>query len=1000
MPGADFKLFGEMAVVTGDAATALPAGRVGLVLALLLLDPGKPVSTDRLVDDIWGEEPGEGVDHTLRVTVSRLRSALDSSGVGGAVIETTPGGYVARVERASVDIAHFEDLVAQARGLSDDADVAAVLEQALDLWHGDPFSSLGDTPRLDEARRALREARADALDVWSGAASGEGRYLDVIAALESAVREYPYREHLWGNLAIALYHEGRQVAATRALQDARSALAETGLAVGQWLNEVESRILSGSVDTIQRRSATGNIPASVDSFIGREAELREIGDRFIESRLITLTGPGGSGKTRLALEFARERWNGSGAWFIDLAPTNDPEGLVDTFTASLGVGQHVSSGPLAAMVDQIGSSRSLLVVDNCEHVIDAAADIVGKLLARCPNVRVLATSREPLREGGETVLIVRSLDVPDDDGSETQHAESVRLFLDRADAASQQATNDDHAIRSVNRIVRMLDGIPLAIELAAVRTRTLSVDEIAERMDDVLSAVGAGPRTALPRHRTLRAAIDWSMSLLNEDERTAFTRLSTVPSDFGFDAAVAVSDLEPEATQTALDGLVEKSMLLRTASDARRYRFLEPLRQYGHAVLTEQNAVAEAEQRRNTFYASMVNEAGVGRRKDDPDWLQRMRVERPNVVAVAENLLGIDPESGATMIEVIAEYWVNLGWYPEGRRLVAAALGVDGISVGKQASVAGLGGMLALQQGDYLAAESMLETTLAEAEEHGLDFERARIMNVLGSLCAERGQMLKAAEWFRQCVDILGEAPAAMPSTVNLSAVVLWAGDVDHGLDLTERAEALVASDPNITIGHFAAAARGIAGRMMGDLQMAASEMDDAIAGFIEHRSEFHVGIFRAERALIAFEDGDIDRTKQITDLILSADAPGRTPFLPTVRARTLRARIAVLESGYADAVPDLETVLTQSLDVHAAWGVIECAEAAAELALVRDGQGARTAALLAEAASLREELGLARDAWEVRRYEQIAGDGGSSTERVTAAGLAERARRVLGDAM
>jgi len=701
--GVEFRLFGEISVASGDSVTALPAGRVGLVLAHLLLDPGKPLSTDHLIDDIWGETSPDGAEHKLRVTVSRLRSALEDAGVGGNLIATTPRGYLARVARSDIDALRFEDLVSVARRSSDDREVLGALEEALRLWTSDPLSSLSDTPTLDQARRALVETRGDALELWSGAAIRLGRYREVIAELETAVTHFPYREQLWGNLASALYHEDRQVAATRSLQQARCALADLGLDVGSRLMDIESKILAGTLEGKKRPAASGNIPASVDSFIGRTHEIHEIHDRFGTNRLITLAGPGGSGKTRLALEFARNGWTSGTAWFIDLASISEPGGVVDTLATTLGVDQHIAAGPMSGIVEQVGSARDLLIVDNCEHVIDAAAEVTRQLLAQCPDVRLLATSREPLRIQGEAVITVRSLPVPSEEIAESDAVDSVRLFLDRAEAACE-GSRGEASLESVSRIVRMLDGIPLAIELAAVRTRTMTVEEIADRMDDVLSAVGAGPRTALPRHRTLRAAIEWSISLLTDDEREAFSRLAVIQSDFGFDAAVAVSGLGTDATQNAIDGLMEKSMMLRTSASGRRYRVLEPLRQYGSEMLAASGDTELVTQRRDAFYGSMMEEAGIGRRKEHREWLDLIRVERPNIVTVADSLLARDPEAGAAMIDFVAQYWVSLGWYPEGRRLVSAALDSGGITDGQRAALGAAGGHLALQQGDLDAA--------------------------------------------------------------------------------------------------------------------------------------------------------------------------------------------------------------------------------------------------------------------------------------------------------
>jgi predicted ATPase/DNA-binding CsgD family transcriptional regulator len=431
-----------------------------------------------------------------------------------------------------------------------------------------------------------------------------------------------------------------------------------------------------------------NLPSRVSAFIGREAELAEVRALAGGSRLVTLTGTGGAGKTRLALEAAAGLADGArdGAWFADLAPLGDPDLAAVTVAGALGVRLEPGRPVLEALTAAVGSRRLLLVLDNCEHLVGACAKLAHALLRDCPGLAMLATSREPLVIDGERVYRVPSLGVPADDAdaAEIRGSEAVRLLEDRAAAQGVTLAWDERSARVAGRICRRLDGIPLAIELAAARLRTMTVAELEERLDERFALLTGGPRAGLPRQRTLRAMVDWSWDLLTGPEQTVLARLSVFAGGFGLAAAeaVAASPGGPASAPELLGSLVDKSLVQfgDDGSGPGRYRLLETVRQYAAGRLRELGAETAGAARiaHRDYYVALAEQAAPHlEAAGQAEWLDRLDAELGNLrAAIALSLTQADPEPGLRLAASLQSFWSLRGHAAEGADALQALLGL------------------------------------------------------------------------------------------------------------------------------------------------------------------------------------------------------------------------------------------------------------------------------------------------------------------------------------
>ncbi|MFI6061265.1 BTAD domain-containing putative transcriptional regulator [Streptomyces sp. NPDC051286] len=648
----------------------LPVGgtRLRALLAALALRKGRPVPVADLVDDVWAGDPPYDASAALQALVGRLRRALDR----GAVT-STPGGYRLAAAPDDIDLHVFEQLSQRGAAELESGDpeaAAATLRTALALWRG---PALADLPERDHGRRpeahrlTTLERRIEA-DLRRGGALTPVALVPELTELTTA---HPYDERFRAQLIRALCAEGRQADALTAYEEARRALADgLGADPGSELRALHQELLAATEPTAaavrgvvgapanghphppEPAPPRGNLRPRLTSFVGREPELRAIRADLAGSRLVTLTGPGGSGKTRLAEESAHAvratvPVPGTDAWIAELAPVEDPAGVPGAVLTALGLretnllldsgrdGQPLRSDPTELLVEYLahrtrpGSRPFLLILDNCEHVIDAAAALAETLLTRCPHLRILATSREPLGVPGESVRPVGPL--PAD--------RAHRLFAERARAVRPDFDPEPGSQRdAVAEICRRLDGLPLAIELAAARLRMLGPRQIADRLDDRFRLLTGGSRTVLPRQQTLRAVVDWSWDLLDDAERTALRQVSVFAGGWDLTAAEAVITASLEATVADLIGaLVDKSLVVAapTPTGEMRYRLLETIHEYATERAAETpETLAAAESAHTAYVTALVEEAEPRLRSGEQlPWIQRMETDLDNIRA-------------------------------------------------------------------------------------------------------------------------------------------------------------------------------------------------------------------------------------------------------------------------------------------------------------------------------------------------------------------------------
>jgi predicted ATPase len=619
----EFGVLGPLEVRVAGRPVAVPGARQRALLTALLLRRGTVVAFDRLIDDVFGEQPPDEARNALQTYAARLRHAL---GPAAGVVVTRAPGYALEVPGDAVDLERFTVLLVRAREAQSPATALALVEEALALWRGPAYGEFAETFARGEALR-LQELRRAAREDYATLLGRLGRLAEATAALEAIVAEEPWRERAVELLVTVLAQAGQARHALAAYAGYRDRLRdELGLDPSPKLRRLEQQVLRAEVEPVQPRPARPERrvpPARATSFVGREQELTLVRETLACGRLVTLVGPGGVGKTRLAHQAAAA----GPVWWVELAPLRDPDAIPHAVADALDLDVQPGIPLLDSLHAWARGARGLLVVDNCEHLLAAVAGIAQELLAVPSELRLLATSRQRLGVDGEQVLVVRPLEVPKPDAQEVG-TPSVRLFCDRARAADPDFAPSPEVIQRVGDVCRALDGLPLAIELAAARIGTLTVDDLADRLDARFELLRATHRGGDARHHTLRGVVDWSFDLLTPEQQRLFLRLSVFAAAFDLDAAeqvVADEDLPAGRVADLVAGLADRSMLTRPGhSGVGRYRMLETLRAYAAARLP----AAEADRFRRRHAAFMVDlaeraEAGLYG-PDEPAWARRV----------------------------------------------------------------------------------------------------------------------------------------------------------------------------------------------------------------------------------------------------------------------------------------------------------------------------------------------------------------------------------------
>nr|WP_246497162.1 BTAD domain-containing putative transcriptional regulator [Sphaerisporangium rubeum] len=671
-------VLGAIDVRRDGTRLVVPAGKTTEVLVRLALDAGVLVRGERLIEDLWPEQAGGVSRNTLQSKVSRLRRVLGDPGlvVGGGA------GYTLAVEPRCVDALEVLRLAETATSLRRAGDAAAAERAcgtALAMFRGDLLADAGDGAWLVPYRTRLEETRLRLTEERLAARLGLGAAAELIGDLEGLVAVHPLREGLWTLLVTALYRAGRQADALEACRRVRRRLAdELGLDPGTELRDLEQRILrhdrgldtpareTPAVPAGQAMTVRGNLPALSASLVGREADLVAVRRLVEERRLVTVTGPAGVGKTRLAIEVAREARTDGGAWLVRLE--NTPVGA--SLWPGIGEAFGLSAATEAMVLDRHRGSGVLVVLDNCEHLVETLPDTVERMVNADPGVRVLATSQVPLGMDGEAVYPLEPLTVED----------SVALFTRRAARRRASFRLDAATGPVVEAVCRSLDGLPLAIELAAARVKVLSVQEIARRLDDRFTLLNDPAGHRPPRRRTLRAAIAWSYDLLFPDDQKGLWALACFSGGAPLAAAEHVLAALGVPAASAVDvvaRLAERSLVgvdVGTAGTV-RYRLLDSVRAFCQEKLTEAGEAATALGAHAAWYAAAADRAAQGARgAGQAEHLELARTERADIDAALTWAATHDPLLGLRIATGFAWTWAILGAGPDAALRVRAAL--------------------------------------------------------------------------------------------------------------------------------------------------------------------------------------------------------------------------------------------------------------------------------------------------------------------------------------
>jgi predicted ATPase/DNA-binding SARP family transcriptional activator len=804
----DVRLLGPVELTGHDRPIPLGGRRLRTLFGLLALRAPATVSREALIDGVWDSAPPANAAKTLRAHIAYLRRGLAGAGVG-ALIATRAPGYALDVPSVCVDAHRFEDRVRQGREASAAGAIAASaahLRSALRLWRGDVLAdcSAGEWARAEAIR--LHEVRLYATEELLAAELALGDHARVAAELESLVSRHPLRERLWELLMRALFQAGRRADALRAYRRARARLVhELGVEPGPAMRRLEAAILAGDTDDTggtgdTRRAepprggvdpadpgepAMPAIPVPLTTLIGRSAEVAELIGLLGERRLVTLTGVGGCGKTRLAIAVATgiAASDPDSVRFLDLSPVAHQNFVVGAVAAALGVPGDPAAGPVEAIVRHLRPQRCLLVLDNCEHLVPACARLVEMLLRACPALRVLATTREALGVPGEVAFPVPPLPAPraapTGGLAEVQRYDAVRLLLDRATAATVRDLTDADA-PALATVCAGLDGLPLAIELAAARTSVLTVAEIAGRLHDP-DLLHANRYPVRPHHRALDATIGWSYDLLDPAARSKFRRLAVFVGGFTLAAAEALwSGRGDRPPVDVLADLVAKSLVvMERRPTGARFRLLETIRRWAADRLAEcRQEEHEARRRHAVHYLALAEEgdrclrgATVG------EWLERLGADHENLRAAlawtAEHAL--DPATEVRFATALARYCRLRGRYSEGRRWLEDALGREPVAPAELLGRAfAATARFAFLLGDYREAEAWAESALEQHRACADHDNTARTLRLLASVARERGGYRRSLARLGAALETPGLDCAAVAAVFQLAGYTAW----------------------------------------------------------------------------------------------------------------------------------------------------------------------------------------------------------------------------------
>jgi len=940
----EFGVLGPLEVLDAQGRRlALGGPKQRALLAVLLLHAGQVVAVERLVDELWGEDPPDTAAHVLQVYVANLRKVLDPHRprrAAGGVLRTQAPGYLAEPGPEALDLARFERLAAEGRAAlaaSDAEKAASLLRSALALWRGPALADVvleasgqGEVARLEERRLAALEERIEA-DL------ALGRQAELVGELQALVAAQPLRERMRGQLMLALYRAGRQAEALAAYQQTREVLAdELGIDPSRQLQELQRAVLvqdpalnwvappgpEGSAQVViaglpaklpppkTRETRPTNLPAQPTPLLGRERELKAITGLLgrDRTRLVTLTGPGGTGKTRLALRAAEEALDEfpDGVFFVSLAAISDPNLVVATVAQTLGVREGAGRTIDESLQHHLKDKQLLLLLDNFEQVVEAAAE-VSRLVAACPLLKVLATSREPLHLPGEQQYPVPPLPIPDRPSLQrpdplllSQYV-AVALFTERAQAVNPdfQLTNEN--AHAVGEVCVRLDGLPLAIELAAARSKLLPPHAILGRLGQRLKLLTGTTRGVPERQQTLRNTIDWSYELLPEGERALFARLAVFVGGCSLEAAEAVCDPCGELGVEVLDGiasLVDKSLIRQQerAEGEPRFVMLETVREYALERLEADPSAPEVRRRHSDYFGQLAEQARGGLEGPHQQaWLERLEEDHANLRAVLARLLDQrQAEHAMRVVSGIWAFWLFRGHLREGQRWSEEVLAqADPSRSVLRGDLLAILGEFYRYQGDFERSIRVKEEALPILR-HTDPRLAAAVLHDLGEIAAQaQGQYARALELHEESMALrrqLGDQGGIAHALTGLADLAVRTGDLAQAAALYQQVLQIARELQDDTFASFAMVNLAHIARLDANGGRAAAILRDGLALAGKRRDPYVLVDGLEEAAAVAAgrdEAGHAARLFGAAAAIREASGLLAPPF-PDDRARNL----------------------------------------------------------------------------------------------------------------
>lgn len=858
----------------------------GLVKLLALSRRGR-MHREEVIEQFWPEQDPDAAAANLRVVLHAARQALQGSADGEAlyVLVVDDEIVLQRDGRAWVDAEEFEQSAERALR----SGLVADMQTALDLYSGELLPEDRYEDWASARRERLRSVHLSVLGRLAGALEQAGDGAGAIDALEWLLAADATDEGAARRLMRAYARAGQRHRALRLFRQVRDALLrDLDAAPEPETQEVYGQILAGSgqaqgsgVATEAEQARQHNLRVPLTSFIGREREVQRVGEALESARLLTLSGPAGSGKTRLALAAGHallERFV-DGVWLADLSPLVSEEPVVSTIAGAMGLALDGGRPEVDALIESLRPKQALLILDNCEHLIVACARLTERLLQECAGLRVLATSREPLHIAGERVLRVPALALPGEQEQtleQVQDSDAVRLFVDRARSLQPDFALTPESAALVAGICRRLDGLPLAIELAAARVPLLSLEQLAQRLSDPLQVLTGGSRTAEPRQQTLRATLDWSFDALDDAEQGLLGRLSVFAGEWTLEAAERVGSGDGIAERdvlTLLAQLVDKSLLeARAGSGEVRYRMLLTIRQYAGERLAACGE-ADAWQRRLAEYCVELAEAAeqglLG--AEQGAWLERLGLELDNVRAALDWCeRAAETQLQLRIAAALVRMWWIRGYANEGRRWLEGALRVAAAQPDVDAGVLAKGlqaaGNLARMQGEIERAQEHLEACLLLQREHGSPTELAHALNYLAALLGQRGEPQRAIALAEEALPLFQESGELRGLALTLGTLGELTFTVGDSQQSSQHLEAALAVARQIGDTHSIAITLnnlGEALRTLGQLERAAECFEESLGIFRELGAAHGVAYLLANLGDIARGQGDEGKALQ-----------------------------------------------------------------------------------------------------------------------------------------